>query len=156
MKIENCIQFLQKNKIKIALAAGGIILLFFALYFFSHLGRDRRVFIYPVSGSSKTQKEVRYLNSQPVQGKINYYVDELILGPSFYRGRALFTPGTAVEFCFLSEKTLYVGLSKEAVLQENGAPLLSEAVALFRKNIKKNFTGIKDIEIFVSGNCISN
>ena len=146
MKIENCIQFLQKNKIKIALAAGGIILLFFALYFFSHLGRDRRVFIYPVSGSSKTQKEVRYLNSQPVQGKIN----------SFYRGRALFTPGTAVEFCFLSEKTLYVGLSKEAVLQENGAPLLSEAVALFRKNIKKNFTGIKDIEIFVSGNCISN
>ena len=156
MKIEKCVQFFQRNKIKIAFIAGGIILLFVTIHFFSRIGSDRRVFLYPLSGSSKIKKEVRYLNSHPVQGKINYYVDELILGPSFYRGRSLFTPGTAVEYCFLSEKTLYVGLSQEAVLQENGAQKLSEGLALLKKNIKKNFTGIKDIEVFIDGNCVSD
>ena len=156
MKIDNCIQFLQKNKIKIALAAGGIILLFIMLHILSHLGTDRRVFIYPLSGSARTQKEVRYLDENPVQGKIAFYVDELILGPSFYRGKLLFTPGTQVEYCFLKEKTLYIGLSEEAALQEGGALPIAEGVALFKKNIKKNFTGIKKIELFVDGNFIAD
>ena len=156
MKINNCIQFLQKNKIKVAAILGGIILLLIMIHVFSHLGEDRRVFIYPLSGSTHNQKEVRYLDSHPVQGKINYYVDELILGPSFYRGRALFTPGTQVEYCFLRQNSLYVGLSSEAALQETGAVCIEEGVKLFKKNIKKNFTGIKHIELFIDGNCISD
>ncbi len=117
----------------------------------THLGRDRRVFIYPVAGSRWNHKEVRYLNKEPVQGKIQYYVDELVLGPSFYRGRPLFTPGTRVDYCFSDGKTLFVGLSSEAVLQEQGAVSIAEAKKLFKKNIKKNFSGIRHIEFFIGG-----
>ncbi|MBQ4378913.1 MAG: GerMN domain-containing protein [Treponema sp.] len=144
----------KKNLIKLSIAAVSVIILLILIHIFSHLGTNRRVFIYPVSGSSKTKKEVRYLDSNPVQGKIAYYVDELILGPSFYRGRPLFTLGTKVEYCFLRDKTLYVGLSEEAALQESGARNIEESAALFRKNIKKNFIGIKNIELFIDGNFI--
>ena len=49
-----------------------------------------------------------------------------------------------------------MGLSEEASLQENGAPAIGEGVALFKKNIKKNFTGIKYIELFIDGNFIAD
>ncbi len=148
--------FLLKNKIKASAALVLVTVFLAAVHVFSHLGTDRRVFIYPVSGSSKNQKEVRYLASDPVQGKIWYYVDELLLGPSFYRGRPLFTLGTRVDYCFLRDKTLYVGLSKEAALQGNGAVPFTKGAAMLKKNIKKNFTGIKSIELFIDGNFIAD
>ncbi|WP_296331740.1 hypothetical protein [uncultured Treponema sp.] len=146
----------KKNIIRILFSLLALAVFFILFHVFSHLGTNRRVFTYPVSGSDKYQKEIRYLNSHPVQGKIAFYVDELILGPSFYRGRALFTPGTHVEYCFLRENSLYVGLSKEAVLQENGAVGIKDACALFKSNIKMNFTGIKNIELFIDGNYIAD
>ncbi len=152
-------QIIRSNKkflIKLSIIFASIVVFFIALHFFSHLGTNRRVFIYPLAGSSKNQNEVRYLASKPVQGKIQYYVDELVLGPSFYRGRPLFTLGTRVEYCFLKNKTLYVGLSEEAALQMNGALTIEKGAALLKKNIKKNFTGIKSIELFIDGNFIAD
>ena len=142
--------------IKLSIIFASIIVFFIAPNFFSHIGTNRRVFIYPLAGSSKTQKEVRYLASKPVQGKVCLYVDELVLGPSFYRGRPLFTLGTRVEYCFQRDKTLYVGLSKEAALQGNGAVPFTKGAAMLKKNIKKNFTGIKSIELFIDGNFIAD
>lgn len=148
--------FFLKNKIKIAVCGSSVIIILLAFHFFSHFGRDRRVFLFPVSGSSKIQKEIRYLDSNPVQGKIQYYIDELILGPSVYRSRPIFTAGTKVEYCFIRDKTLYVGLSEQAVLQEGGSADMSRAVSLFKRNIRKNFTGIKSIELFIDGNFIDS
>lgn len=142
--------------IKLSIIFASIIVFSIALHFFSHIGTNRRVFVYPLAGSSKTQKEVRYLASKPVQGKVCLYVDELVLGPSFYRGRPLFTLGTRVEYCFQRDKTLYVGLSKEAALQGNGAVPFTKGAAMLKKNIKKNFTGIKSIELFIDGNFIAD
>ena len=145
----------KKLLVKLSVIVASIVVLLILIHIFSHLGTNKRVFIFPISGFTKTQKEVRYLSSKPGQGKIHYYVDELVLGPSFYRGRALFTPGTHVEYCFLRDDSLYVGLSGEAALQQNGAVSLEEAAGLFKKNIKKNFAGIKNIELFIEGNYIS-
>ncbi|WP_294430860.1 hypothetical protein [uncultured Treponema sp.] len=112
--------------------------------------------MFPVSGSDKNQTEIRYLNSKSAQSQVSYYVDELILGPSFYRGRPLFTPGTKVEYCFLRGDSLFVGLSSQAVLQENGAVDIEKGVSLFKENLMKNFGGIKNIELFIDGNHILN
>ena len=147
-------EVLYKNRIKIAFLCSALVVFFVALHIVLHLGTDRRVFYFPVSGSSKIQKEVRYLDSNPVQGKIGYYVDELMLGPSVYRSRPLFTAGTKVEYCFVRNNILYIGLSDKAVLQLDGSSEMSKAVSLLKKNIKKNFTGIKNIELFIDGNFI--
>ena len=45
--------------------------------------------------------EYRYLSSDAVQGEINLYVDEILLGSSVPRTKMLFTAGTKVESCFL-------------------------------------------------------
>ena len=148
--------FFKKNKIKIAVGVSIIIVFCIAINLIMHIGADRRVFLFPVSGSTKIQKEVRYLDSNPVQGKIQYYIDELILGPSVYRSCPIFTSGTKVEYCFIREKTLYVGLSEQAVLQEGGSAEMTRAVSLFKRNIHKNFTGIKNIELFIDGNFIGS
>ena len=147
---------IKKNLLKIVVAVTIVIVLCVSVNFFSHLGTSRRTYTYPVAGSTRKHTEVRYLSTNPVQGKIACYVDELILGPSFYRGRPLFTLGTRVDYCFLRNKTLYVGLSEVASLQENGAPSIRDAAVLFKKNIKKNFTGIKYIELFIDGNLIAD
>ena len=155
MNFTSAKNFFLKNKIKVSAALGAILLFLVILSIFSHIGTDRRLFLFPVSGSSKLQKEVRYLDSNPVQGKIQYYIDELILGPSLYRSRPIFTAGTKVEYCFMREKTLYVGLSEQAILQEGGSVEMSLAVSLFKENIQKNFKGIKNIELFIDGNFIA-
>ena len=147
---------IKKHWLKLAFSLAALVFLCLLVHFFSHFGQKRYTFNYPLAGSKWKKTEVRYLTSEPVQGKIACYVAELILGPSFYRGRPLFSLGTRVEYCFLRNKTLYVGLSEEASLQENGAPAIGEGVALFKKNIKKNFTGIKYIELFIDGNFIAD
>ena len=150
------IVFNRKNIIKIAISL--VILLGAAVFFNAliHHGMERRVFIFPVSGSNKNKKEIRYLCANPVQGRVKYYVDELVLGPSFYWGRPLFSLGTKVDYCFQNENILYVGLSGEAVLQDGNALELSHAAELFKKNIKKNFSSVKNIELFVDGNFIAD
>ena len=147
---------LKKNHLRLAVLFGAVVAFFIAVHILSHLGTDRRVFIFPVSGSSRTQREVRYLDSNPVQGKVACYVDELVLGPSVYRSRPIFTSGTKVEYCFSRGNVLYVGLSEEAALQEDGAVEISRAVSLLKKNISKNFAGIRSIELFIDGNFISD
>lgn len=148
--------FLLKNKIQLSLGLGVLIILCLSVHIFSHLGLNRYTFRFPVSGSKSLKTEVRYLSSNPVQGKIQLYVDELVLGPSFYRGRPLFTLGTTIDYCFLKDKTLYIGLSEEAALQGNGAVSIEKGIELLKKNIKKNFTGIKSIELFIDGNFITD
>jgi len=155
-KITGCLNFFKKNPLKLAIVSGILLVIIVTIALAASWGTNRRTFIFPLSGSTKNQKEVRRLDSNPVQGKIQYYVDELILGPSFYRGRNLFTPGTSVEFCFVRDKKLIVGLSEDAVLQEGGAVEFTRGLELFKKNIKKNFTDIKEIEIFVNGNCVTD
>ena len=152
MTVKNILQ--KKITLKIAAILVIIIAFFFIFNIFSHRGTNRRTFTFPVSGSKWNKTEVRYLASDPVQGKIACYVDELVLGPSFYRGRPLFTPGTKVDYCFLQGKTLFVGLSEEAALQEGGALSIEKSIALFKKNIRKNFPSVKEIEIFIEGNFI--
>ena len=155
MNFASAALFARRNRLRIALVIVAAALVSAALHFLPHLGTDRRAFVFPVSGSAKTKKEIRYLYPEPVHGKIRQYVDELVLGPSFYRGRPLFTPGTKVMYCFLREKTLYVVLSREAVLQSGGAPSIEWGTELLKKNIRKNFSGIKNIELFIDGAHIS-
>ncbi|WP_407425267.1 GerMN domain-containing protein [Treponema sp.] len=156
VNIELYLIFLKKNKLIVSAVTAGFITLLILIHVISHHGTDRRVFYFPVSGSAKTQKEIRYLKSNPVQGEIQYYIDELVLGPSVYRSRPLFSSGTKVNYCFLRNKILYIELSKEAVLQEDESVNIQKAVSLLKKNIKKNFGGIKNIEIFIDGNFIND
>lgn len=110
---------------------------------FSEIGTDRCI------------TEVRYLPAKPVQGKVQSYVDELLLGPSVHRTRPLFSRGTKAEFCFQRGKTLYIGLNTQAVFQDSEAESFEKGLALLEKNVRKNFSGIRHVECFIDGYDVS-
>ena len=120
-----------------------------ASYMFS--GKQRRTFSFPIIGSDELAYEVRYLPRHPVQGDICLYIDELLLGPQTQRACPLFSAGTKNDFCFMRDKILYIGLSKDVLYEIPEAARIKDGIVLFEKNIRKNFRGVKEIALFIDG-----
>jgi len=112
----------------------------------------RRVFMFQSAATGKICMESRYLPRRPVQGKVNCYVDELLLGPLTAEYRPLFTRGTRAQSCFVRDGILYVDLSDALISESDGASEIRQGMELFRKNILYNFKNINTIEVFVAGN----
>jgi hypothetical protein len=112
---------------------------------------DRRVFSFLSYDDDKMHTEVRFLPEESVQGSVRLYVDELLLGPQTNRYRILFTQGTRVLSCIQNGSTLYLDLSEEALFNVEPAPPVRTAVEILEKSIKRNFSSIKTVEIFING-----
>ena len=112
----------------------------------------RYVFMFQSAATGKICMESRYLPKDPVQGDVNCYVDELLLGPLTAEYRPLFTRGTRAQSCFERGGVLYVDLSDALISESDGASEIRQGMELFRKNILYNFTNIHTIEVFVAGN----
>ncbi len=113
--------------------------------------KERRLFIFPSVDEGNYVVEYRYLEKNPVQGKIQLFVDELLLGSGIERTKLLFARGTRVLSCFLRKGVLFVNLSPELLAQEDSAVQIQEGVELLKKNIKANFGNVSEIEIYVDG-----
>ena len=113
--------------------------------------KGRRLFIFPSVDEGNYVVEYRYLEKNPVQGKIQLFVDELLLGSGIERTKLLFARGTRVLSCFLRKGVLFVNLSPELLAQEDSAVQIQEGVELLKKNIKANFGNVSEIEIYVDG-----
>ena len=109
----------------------------------------RYVFMFQSAATGKICMESRYLPRRPVQGKVNCYVDELLLGPLTAEYRPLFT---RAQSCFVRDGILYVDLSDALISESDGASEIGQGMELFRKNILYNFKNINTIEVFVAGN----
>ena len=79
--------------------------------------KERRLFIFPSVDEGNYVVEYRYLEKNPVQGKIQLFVDELLLGSGIERTKLLFARGTRVLSCFLRKGVLFVNLSPELLAQ---------------------------------------
>ncbi len=138
------------SKFYFLVTAAALFIVSVIFYIWNYPGH-RYTFEFSRIGSDSTNTEVRYLPAKPVQGKIQCYIDELILGPSVQRSRPLFSRGTQVEFCFLRDKILYVGLSLQAIYQDSESENFDKGFELLVHNIQNNFSGIKKVECFVNG-----
>lgn len=111
----------------------------------------RKTFIFPSADTGKYILEYRFLPKNPVQGDINLFIDELLLGSGVERTKKLFAYGTKVNSCFVRDETLYVNLSAETLQMGNGVIDIKDGIDLLKKNIFYNFHKIKQIEVFVDG-----
>lgn len=132
-----------------AVVIAGVLVFSLAMYLRN--GKQRRTFSFPVIGTEQPVMEVRYLPKNPVQGEIGIYVDELLLGPQSQRARPLFSPGTKNQFCFLRNRTLYVGLSEDVLYEIPESARIMDGIAYFRKNVLRNFRNVKEVELFIDG-----
>ncbi|MBP3710744.1 MAG: GerMN domain-containing protein [Treponema sp.] len=111
----------------------------------------RYVFMFESASNSKICMESRYLPRNPVQGKVNMYVDELLLGPLTAEYMPLFSRGTKAESCFMRGDVLYVNLSDALLAEDGNASEIKQGIELFRKNILYNFRNIHTVDVFVAG-----
>lgn len=142
---------MRKNTFRMAACVVIVCALVVSLACFLPSAARRHVLVFPSAASGDRVVEVRYAPRQPVQGSIPRFVDELLLGPQSRRARPLFVLGTRAEFCFLRGKTLYLGLSKELLAADAVADNMLGDIALFKENIRKNFSRLDDIVLFVDG-----
>lgn len=144
-----------KSSSKYALICAGIFfgsLIVSASSFYASGCHVRQLFFYESYDSGALCTEARRSVCGGSEDKrIRAFADDLILGPLTNRLKPLFSEGTRTEFCFLDGKSLYLGLSRQAlhVAPENSG--LRRNVALLKKNIVKNFTNIDTIYVYIDG-----
>ena len=145
-------QFLTKKYIyRLILCIILIISLTVSLFlFFWKKNTVRRMFIFP-SVSGELIIEYRNLDKNPVQGDVQYFIDEILLGSQIERTRKIFTFGTKVLSCFQRDEQLYLDLSSDLLQMDDNVIELKQGFELLRLNIKKNFSDIKKINFFVDG-----
>ncbi len=134
-----------------------IIFIFLITLLFSVLsyiiGKDsvRRTFIFPSADKGEYIVEYRNLTKEPIQGDVQLFIDELLLGSTIERTKSLFSSGTKVLSCFQRDQTLYLNLSSDLLEMGEGVIEIRDGMDLLKKNIQKNFSKIHEIEIFVNG-----
>ena len=145
-------QFLTKKYIyRLILSIILIISLIVSLFlFFWKKNTVRRMFIFP-SVSGELIVEYRNLDKNPVQGDVQYFIDEILLGSQIERTRKIFTFGTKVLSCFQRDEQLYLDLSSDLLQMGDYVIDIKEGFDILRLNITKNFSDIKTINFFVDG-----
>ena len=134
-----------------------IIFIFLITLLFSVLsyiiGKDsvRRTFIFPSADKGEYIVEYRNLTKEPIQGDVQLFIDELLLGSTIERTKSLFSSGTKVLSCFQRDQTLYLNLSSDLLEMGAGVIEIRDGMDLLKKNIQKNFSKIHEIVIFVNG-----
>lgn len=134
---------------KIILASVCGVFLFSLVCWMASKPGKRYTFEFESVDSEEIMVESRMLPSKKWREAVTLYVDELILGPETERFRPLFSLGTKETFCFVRNHVLYVNLSAEALNQTGRVSKILVGTELFKKNVLKNFSKIKSVEMYI-------
>ncbi|MBO7174221.1 MAG: GerMN domain-containing protein [Spirochaetaceae bacterium] len=125
------------------------------LYNSENLGKRRVLYFEAVDGSGLYIESRRITEYSSTQGRavhVQQFVQELLLGPVTNGFKSLFLQGTRLESCFVQENILFINLSKEALFPSATTSATKDGVNLLVYNIKKNFSWIESVEIYIDGN----
>ncbi len=152
------LQYFKDNmnvQLKIALTGLIVILISLTVFLINSPGK-RAIFIFESMDSNRLYSEHRYIPNDTLQGELQYYVDELLLGPISNRYKPLFAHGTKTLSCFLTEDNiLYIHLNEKALFQGNSSSETLKACELLKKNVLKNHKYVDSIRVFIMGNLVS-
>lgn len=154
------------NKIKCIIAGGehfifsSIMLAFFLcsliLYAVFYPG-TKKLFLFeslnPQSADGTAlYAEKRFIPRSRTKLSVEYFCDELLLGPFTDRYRPLFAAGTKGRVFFNKrKKTLYIDLNEGALFQDSVSSDTKKACALLEQNIRKNYNSVDNIVITMMG-----
>lgn len=136
-----------------------LVVFIISLFFYIKGYKKRYVFIFPAVDEGQYVLENRYFQKynkeitdlSANEYYLNRYVDDLLLGSTLERTKLLFKLGTKAEECYLRGDILYLNLSKDLISVGNETVDIKTGVELLEQNIKKNFSKVKKIELFVDG-----
>ncbi len=131
----------------------GIFTLSLVLYIFTGSSYVNRVLFFPVEGSLHLAGELRRLPKEDRnEDNIELLVDELILGPVDLSFKKLLPKDTTVRTCMLRDRTVYLDLSPELIVNQEGTELsVDESLLGIERSIRYNFPGVEDVIFFIDG-----
>jgi spore germination protein GerM len=149
-----------KNKLLFSIMGVSIFLisiLALSIFFYTskNMGNRRILYFEAMDGSGLYMESRRITEYSPLQGRdihLRQFVQELLLGSVTNGFRSLFQQGTKIESCFVQDDILFINLSKEALFPSVTTSTTKDAVDLLILNIKKNFSWVKLVEIYIDGN----
>ncbi len=145
---------IKKLKLMLVLAGTLILALILSLSLFMvKKGGKRYTFVFPSVEKGEFIVETRRLEKS-FKSPVEYYIDELMLGPQTERCRFIFPKETEVNSVMVKNKVLYINFSKKIVNPETEGKMLPvrQAIELFKNNVLRNFPSINTVEVFVEGN----
>lgn len=134
-----------------------VLILAVSIFFFTskNMGPRRVLYFEAMDGSGLYMESRRIMEYSPLQEEavhLQQFVQELLLGSVTNGFRSLFQQGTKIESCFVQDDILFINLSKEALFPGVTTSATKDAVDLLVFNIKKNFSWVKSVEIYIDGN----
>lgn len=129
-----------------------VVLFLLSLFFWiKNFPGIRRCFIFKSSDSDIMRIENRFEPMFPISGKIQNYIDELLVGPVSEHCTPVFSKGTTLKDCFVRGSKLYVNLSSDLLKTDAYNTDFKAQINVFKLNIMANFRYIKEIEVFIDG-----
>jgi hypothetical protein len=143
-------EFIKKNLSTFIISIALLLILLFslAIYFVKNNSKSY-VFIFPSADNESYIVERRNLSKDSVQGEINYFIDELLLGSGVERTKLIFSLGTKVNSCFLRDDILYLDISEDLLNIDESSYPIENGINLLKENILKNFSNINKVELFI-------
>lgn len=147
------IKLLSKKMIIFASVFAAFFLASLVFIMFDADRRVERVLFFPDKDGLKVYGELRRLPVRPdLEGNVELYIDEMLLGPEGIDLYRLFPESTALESLLLKGGTLYLGYSENLVTTAETVPMgfldiieAAEAAVVF------NFPEIKEVKTAVGG-----
>ncbi len=143
-------EFIKKNLSTFIISIALLLILLFslAIYFVKNNSKSY-VLIFPSADNESYIVERRNLSKDSVQGEINYFIDELLLGSGVERTKLIFSLGTKVNSCFLRDDILYLDISEDLLNIDESSYPIENGINLLKENIFKNFSNINKVELFI-------
>jgi hypothetical protein len=130
-----------------------IVLTVFAFIDLNRLGLSRRTFEFFTYDNNSSVIEDRMLRkTQTDESDIKIYIEELILGPVSLDYAPLVSSGTKLNSFMYRDGTVYADFTKEAALPVNSGRPLFDCFLALNQGIRRNFSQVKDVKLFVGGN----
>ena len=102
--------------------------------------------------AGKIYAEKRFIPRNRTKPSLEYFCDELLLGPIGDRYRPLFAPGTKMRTFFKKRGgTVYIDLNEGALFQAGVSSNTKKACYLLEQNIRKNYNSVGNIVITMMG-----
>lgn len=141
----------------LALIALLIIIFIVSVFLFNveNIGNRRVLYFEAMGGTGLYTESRRVKEYYPHQEKdihVRQFIQELLLGPVGNGYRALFRLDTNLESCFIQDDVLFINLSREALFPGRTTSSTERGVEMLIFNIKKNFSWIKSVEVYIDGN----
>ena len=128
------------------------VLLILALADFLLLGLARRTFVfYFIDDASPLVEDRMLARTGSRERDIRRYVEEALLGPVSLDAAPLFPRGTRLASLLYRDGVVYADLTESAALPVSEGPGVFDALNALQDGIKRNFSGVKDVRLFIAG-----